>query len=203
MAYARKVDGQWSELTGPFRVADLQYPQNWPDLATPVERAALGIVEIEEPPEAPAGAEVIGTNVIGTDRPRRILLTQPSSIADLRGARWALAKAVREDRMGGGCMTALGRVDTDPDSQRKIVGAVTGALIAQAAGAPYAIDWTMSDNRVVAHDGPAMIALGVAVLAHINACQSAGTAARLAIGNAVGVADLAAVDIGAGYPADL
>ena len=118
----------------------------------------------------------------------------------LRAARWAEAKAVREAKATGGCETPLGRVDTDPESQRKINGAVTGALVAQAAGQPFAVAWTMADNSVVDHDAAAMIAMGMAVLAHIDACQVAGTAIRGAIDAAADADAIAAINIEEGYP---
>lgn len=118
----------------------------------------------------------------------------------LRRRRWEQAKFVRDARMQAGCATPLGRVDTDDDSQRKINGAVSGAMIAALSGQPFTIDWTMSDNAIVTHDGPAMMAMGIAVLTYLAQCQAAGTAARAAIDAAGDAAAIAAVDIEAEYP---
>jgi hypothetical protein len=78
---------------------------------------------------------------------------------------------------------------------------VTAALIAMVMGAPVApIDWTMEDNSIVAHDAPALIAMGMAVVAYLDVCQQAGTAIREAIDAAEDQAALDAIDITAGYP---
>lgn len=124
-----------------------------------------------------------------------------SDIDRLRAGRWELVKARRDQAEWSGCNTALGRVDTDPDSQRKTGGAVQMAMIAQAAGAPFAIDWTMQDNSTVSHDAAAMIAMGVAVGQHVAACHEAALAKRAAIDTATTPEDVTAVDIESGWPA--
>lgn len=118
----------------------------------------------------------------------------------LRAARWERVKARRDQAEWAGCDTALGRVDTDPDSQRKTGGAVQMAMIAQAAGAPFSIDWTMQDNSTVSHDAPAMIAMGIAVGQHVAACHEAALGKRAAIDAASTAEDIAAVDIESGWP---
>ncbi|WP_257620099.1 DUF4376 domain-containing protein [Janthinobacterium sp. NKUCC08_JDC] len=50
----------------------------------------------------------------------------------------------------------------------RIVGATQLALIAQAAGQPYSIDWTLSDNTHVTLDASGMIAVGAALGAHVT-----------------------------------
>lgn len=118
----------------------------------------------------------------------------------LRARHWALVKARRDEAEWSGCATALGRVDTDPDSQRKVGGAVQLALIAAGAGQPFALDWTMQDNSAVAHDGSAMIGLGVAVGQHVAACHEAALAKRAAIDAATDRAGIEAVPIEGGWP---
>lgn len=117
-----------------------------------------------------------------------------------RAERWVEARGYRDGLINGGCTTPLGRADTDPESRLKISGAVQMALLAQIAGEPFAVDWTMADNTVVAHDGPAMIAMGVAVGAHVAACHAVATGIRAAIETATNQAEIDAVDIAAGYP---
>lgn len=123
------------------------------------------------------------------------------TLPERREARWIEARAFRNARQEGGCATPLGRVNTDADSQRKIAGAALAAMVAASAGQPLPIQWTMEDNRVVTHDGPAMLAMGMAVTAHLAACQDAGTAIRELIEAAEDQAALDAIDITAGYPA--
>jgi hypothetical protein len=93
----------------------------------------------------------------------------------------------------------LGRVDTDPESQRKVNGAVTMALIAAGAGQPFSIGWTMQDNSAVEHDGAAMIAMGAAVGGHVARCHSIALAKRELIAAAGTRAAIEAVDIEGGW----
>ena len=106
----------------------------------------------------------------------------PSAVLlQAKADKWEEAKAYRENVANGECATPLGRVDCDPASQLKISGAVQMAMIAQAADQAFSIEWTMADNGIVTHDGPAMIQMGVAVGQHIAACQTAGNILREAI----------------------
>lgn len=100
-------------------------------------------------------------------------------VEKLRPRRWSWIKERREAAQLGGCMTPLGRVDTDPASQLKVAGSVQMAMLAQLAGAPFSVEWTMQDNSVVAHDAAAMIAMGLAVGQHVAACHEAAVARRL------------------------
>ncbi len=122
------------------------------------------------------------------------------NIPALKARRWAQIRAARDRAEWAGCATPYGRADTDPDSQRKIGGAVQMAMIAQAAGQPFAIEWTMQDNRTLPHDAAAMIALGVAVGGHVAACHELAVARRAAIDAADSVAAIDAVDADDGWP---
>ncbi len=121
-------------------------------------------------------------------------------IAEVRAARWAEVRAQRDSQQRSGCMTPLGRVDTDGDSQLKIAGSVQMAMIAQAAGQPFSIEWTMQDNSTVTHDAAAMITMGIAVGRHIAACHEAALLKRAAIDVAGDVAAIAAVPVEGGWP---
>jgi hypothetical protein len=178
MAYAIRRSGGWEEIVGPFEIDDVQYPANWPDCADEDERAALGILPIAEAAAAPADAKAIGLGLGGTEAPVREWITEPHPLEDARKIVWERVKELRNACMAGGCSTPLGRMDSDQDSQRKLNGAVTNALIAQLASMPFFIDWTMADDSVVTHDGPQIIAAGTAVAQHFAACQSRGTALR-------------------------
>lgn len=124
-------------------------------------------------------------------------------VADLDACRaqaWAAVKAARDAAEWAGCQTTLGRVDTDPDSQRKVAGAALAAVIAQAAGQPFAVDWTMQDNQTIAHDGPATIAMGIVVGDHVAACHAVARAKRAEIAAASDEAAISAVDVSTGWP---
>jgi hypothetical protein len=197
MAYAIRRSGGWEEIVGPFEIDDIQYPANWPDCADDDERAALGILPIAGVPAAPTDAKAIGQGLGGVDTPAREWITEPYPIEDARAIVWNRVKALRDARMAAGCTTPLGRMDSDQDSQRKLNGAVTNALVAQLAVMPFFIDWTMADDSVVTHDGPQIIAAGAAVAQHIAACHGRGTALRAEIEAA---ADPFAIEITAGWP---
>ncbi|MCJ1959644.1 DUF4376 domain-containing protein [Novosphingobium mangrovi (ex Hu et al. 2023)] len=137
--------------------------------------------------------------VISRDEPWALEVSLPL----LRARRWEKAKAIRDARINGGCQTPLGVVDTDPQSRLNIAGAVSGALLAQQAGADFAEVWTLRDNSTVTIDAAAMIALGQSVLAHVSACHAAGSAIRTALERAGNVEELDAVDLTSAYPPEI
>ncbi len=118
-------------------------------------------------------------------------------LAEAKARSWEDAKAARNAAASGGCETPLGRVDTTDASRVLITGAVQ---MAQLSSGAYAVDWTMADNSKVTHDGPAMIAMGVAVAQHIAACWAHGQALREAIDAASTAEALDSIDINAGWP---
>ncbi|PXA90002.1 hypothetical protein DMC47_28125 [Nostoc sp. 3335mG] len=74
------------------------------------------------------------------------------------------------------------------------------AMIAQGAGAPFSIDWTMQDNSSATHDAAAMIRLGVSIGQHVAACHAVALAKRAAIEAAADATALAAIDVAGGWP---
>ena len=100
-------------------------------------------------------------------------------IETARARKWADIKAER-DRLecGGFDMPGIGRFDSDADSRARIVGAVTAAKIAQDAGQPYTIAWTLADNSTADLDAAGIIAVGFALLAHIDAIHQRSRALR-------------------------
>lgn len=131
-------------------------------------------------------------------RPRTPDPAEALAIARLQ--RWEAAKLIRDAHIDSGCMTPLGRVDSDEASRLNISGAVQAALIAQAAGESFAIDWTMADNSVVSHNGSAMVAMGLAVASYVSACHEAARLLRVAIEDAADLAAVEAIDIEVGWP---
>jgi hypothetical protein len=117
-----------------------------------------------------------------------------------RLSKWSACKSRRSSAEEAGCQTPLGRVDTDADSQRKISGSVQMAMLAQAAGVPFSIDWTMEDDTAVTHDAQAMILMGMAVGQHVAACHAAGFLKREAIYAAQTVEEVGAIDLEEGWP---
>lgn len=82
---------------------------------------------------------------------------------------WERIKAAREAAESAGFLYNGVLFDSDPVSVQRITGAVSLAMLAQAAGQPFSQTWTVADNTTMELDGPGMLALGVALGAHISA----------------------------------
>lgn len=89
----------------------------------------------------------------------------PAAIA----CRWREIKAARDAAEWGGVDTPYGRFDSDEESQGKLNGAVTAALVFQAQGIAFSKDWTLADNSSVTLTGPQMIEVGLTVLGWVDA----------------------------------
>lgn len=75
---------------------------------------------------------------------------------------WERIKAARAAAESAGFLFNGVRYDSDPASLQRISSAVTLAMLAQSAGQPFAIDWTVADNSVVALDAAGIIGVGLA-----------------------------------------
>lgn len=121
----------------------------------------------------------------------------PATLTDLKAQAKNVVRNLRDLAEWGGCNTSGGRVDSDPESQRKTNGSVTMALI---AGAAFSIEWRMADNSVVTFNHDQMIAVGVALGLHVSACQNRKNELDAAIDAASSETTLAAIDLTAGWP---
>jgi hypothetical protein len=178
------------------------------DEANEREERAVGVshaLQLGDPPEGFVWHPItgaIGTTTLAMVDGAMTEILRPKSLPSAKAERWQEALAFRSARQDGGCMTPHGRVDTDPDSQRKINGAATAALVTQLQNIAFPpIGWTMADNSVVVHDRASVIAMGLAVVSFLNDCQAAGTAIRNEIDAAETIEQVAAIDIKAGFPA--
>ena len=123
------------------------------------------------------------------------------TLAELKAAKWETVRIMRESHIGGGCSTPSGVMDTTLVSRTNISGAVQMASLAMAASQAFEIDWTIADNSTVTLDGLAMIAVGIAVGAHVAACHAVARALRVEIEAAEDVEELEAIDPeGAAWP---
>jgi hypothetical protein len=123
------------------------------------------------------------------------------SLESWRSEIWERVKAHRDLVIDGGCaVPALGVFDTDPVSRSNINGAVTGAMLALQAGAPFSVDWKLADNSIATLSAMQMIVVGQAVLARVAAAHATSQELGLAILAAATWADLSAIDIEAGWP---
>lgn len=97
------------------------------------------------------------------------------TLQEIRDARWESIKDER-DKQEAGLFEWGGHV-FQADKER-VNGAVTGALIAQAAGQPYTDTWTLADNSTIPVSGSDIIAMGIALLQHVSACHAKGRVLR-------------------------
>lgn len=123
-----------------------------------------------------------------------------SDLSQIKQAKWQEILVARTEAENGGCMTPLGRVDTTPSSRNKITGAVQMATLSQMGGQPFSMSWTMEDNSDIEHDGPQMMALGIAVGQHVSLCHSVGRTKRDALELATTVTEIDALTADSGWP---
>ena len=98
----------------------------------------------------------------------------PRSLQDFKDARWAEVRRERDSAEFGGFTWDGSRFDSDALSQQRITGAVTLAMMNSA----YLVDWTLADNTVRSLNAADMIAVGVALGQHVNACHERGRVLR-------------------------
>jgi len=91
----------------------------------------------------------------------------PRSLQDLKDARWAEVRRERDRDEFGGFSWDGSRFDSDALSQQRITGAVTLAMMNSA----FSIGWTLADNTMRTLNAADMIAVGVALGQHVNACH--------------------------------
>lgn len=123
------------------------------------------------------------------------------AVADLAPLKAAARASVRARRnaaeWAGVTVPGIGRFDSDPDGQRKIVGAVVASGL---VGGAFTMDWRLADNSVITLDTAQMAAVGLAMSAHVAACQARKNALDAQIDAATDATALAAIDLEAGWP---
>lgn len=130
-----------------------------------------------------------------------VAVDDPRSIETVKDSKWTQAKAVRDAHIDAGVtVPGIGTFDSDPASRNNITGAVTMALIAQGAGAPFTIGWKLADNSVSTLDAAEMIGVGVAMGQYVAACHANAQVIGLAIQGASDIETIDAIDLGAGWP---
>lgn len=113
-----------------------------------------------------------------------------------KSAKLATLAARRWQAETGGIVFMGMSIKTDEDTQRKI----TGAYVQATRDSGFVVKWKVAPGVFIDLDAAAIIAIGDAVTAHIQACfanEAALTAAILAAGD---VAALSAIDIESGWP---
>lgn len=95
---------------------------------------------------------------------------------------WEIVRADRDLAEISGAMTSFGPVDSDSNSQIKLVGAVVAAQARYASGdTDFTIAWTMADNTSVDLTMMELTQMGAEVAQHINNVHQHGRAKREAI----------------------
>lgn len=117
-------------------------------------------------------------------------------------AKHAEIKSRRVELEESGLVTSFGEVDSDPDSQRKIAGAIQMAMISRDAelGATHFPDgfnliWRFSDNTTRPLTAAEMIQMGVEVGKQVTQFQMVKNHFDGIVGAATTVAEVEAVDV--------
>ena len=108
---------------------------------------------------------------------------------EVKAAMWAKVKQARAAAEYGGFTWDGSTFDSDPISQARITGAVT---LAQTNPA-FSIGWTLADNSVRTLKAADMIAAGVALGQHVNACHERARLLRAEIEAAMTLEDVGAI----------
>lgn len=115
-------------------------------------------------------------------------------IETARACKWAEIKGERDRLENGGFdVPGVGRFDSDADSRARIVGAVTAAKIAQDAGQPFSVEWTLADNTTAMLNAEQVISVGFAMLTHTTSTHEKGRVLRAQIAAAEDVDSLNAI----------
>lgn len=104
--------------------------------------------------------------------------------------KWNNIKAYRDRQEYGGFVWDGSVFDSDPQSQSRIQGAVQLAILAQQAGQPFSITWTLQDNTVRTLNGQEIIAVGQALAAHVQAIHQIGRVLREQVNSATTVEEI-------------
>jgi heterodisulfide reductase subunit A-like polyferredoxin len=123
------------------------------------------------------------------------------SLAEAQQRRWAEVKVRRDAAIDAGVTVAgIGIFDSDAISRGNINGAVTGALMAQAAAAPFSVSWKLADNSIVTLDAAQMLLVGAAALAHVAAAHARSQVLGAEILAAQSPQEVDAIDTESGWP---
>lgn len=96
----------------------------------------------------------------------------PRTLDDLRLVKRTQINKDRDAFEFGGLDWNGYRFDSNAISQQRIQGSAQMAMVAQAAGQPFSIDWTLADNSVIALDGNQMLSVGLTMGQHIASAHS-------------------------------
>lgn len=182
-------NGQRFDINAEHRIGGVTYPAGW--FRDPASRAALGIIEVAEQPRPDDSLYWVTDNGDGT------YTATERDIADLR-AKWRSDLAARRYAVetGGAVINAI-PFATDPVSQTKIVGAAVAAMLDPL----LELKWK-TETGFVDLDAATITAVAQAVRAHVQAAFDNEAALAAQINAATTLAELQAIDLSAGWPAN-
>jgi hypothetical protein len=128
------------------------------------------LAPLPSPPEAEGWTYHVGRGRWEDTRP----------LPDIRAAKWAEIKVERDAREYGGFVYEGGTYDSSRESQLRILAS------AQASNRPGAgpVDWVLADNTVRRLTPAALLGLGQALAAYVNAVHARATELRALIESA-------------------
>lgn len=121
------------------------------------------------------------------------------TLGQLRLRKLDALAAKRWEKEAGGIVFNGMTVATDAVSQTKIIGAVVGAQMDPQS----TIQWKMADGSFSTLDATAVLAMAMAVRAHVQACFDNEAEIRVLIQAAGTKEELDAIDIDAGWPSNV
>lgn len=91
------------------------------------------------------------------------------TLDNLKAEKWESIKLERETRETGTFQWNGHTIDAD---KARINGAALSVMIAQAAGYAHSDVWTLADNSKIPVTGQDILAMGLALAAHVSACRA-------------------------------
>jgi hypothetical protein len=133
----------------------------------------------------------------GIENGKWVIRTALPTLAELREQKLASLASLRWQKEIGGTTFNGMPLATDAVSQTKYIGAVVGAQINPAG----TMKWKMNNGQFITLDATSIVAVAMAVRAHVQACFDNEASLRLLIEAAETEAELASVDLDDGWPA--
>lgn len=124
------------------------------------------------------------------------------SLRDLCDSRLGDINVERDRREEAGFPYRGTVLDSTPRSVQRITAAALAAQAALAAGQPFQLDWTCADNSTLTLDAAGVIGMPVALAQHAAALHAHARMLKTAVDAASSEAELAAIDVTAGWPGE-
>ena len=123
------------------------------------------------------------------------IVVETTAMDNLRSNVFKGIEALRNSNISGGCITALGWIDTDDASLRNILGACQIAALAKMANHAFSIGWKFHDNIVRPINADQMIVIGSTAMAHVSGCYAVSWQLKDQVTAATTEEEVMAIDI--------